>query len=312
MFWKHALVRPRLGRGAAGRRPVGIAGAEQPTGLETFAPLSPELRKAQDLQARMVSRIQEALHHDEVRVDYQPIFDLSSGLVVCAEALVRLTDADGRPIPPAQLIPAAEASGLIVELGRRVLRLAALQAARWREEHGVLLPIAVNVSAAQLTQPGFSQAVLDAVEDAGVPPEALLIELTESLLLDTGSGGMEQLRQLSAAGIELAIDDFGTGYASLSLLHDLPACTLKIDRSFVAGIPDDHRAVAIVSGVIGLARNFDMICIAEGIESETQLAYLAERGVYGQGFLLGRPDHASVVGWIIANGGTALPLSAAQ
>jgi EAL domain-containing protein (putative c-di-GMP-specific phosphodiesterase class I) len=260
----------------------------------------------------MVSRIEEALYHDEVRVDYQPIFDLSTGLVVGVEALVRLLDAEGRPVPPAQLIPAAEASGLIVDLGRRVLQLAALQSARWRAEHGVLLPIAVNVSAVQVTQRGFRQDVLDAVERAGVPPEALLIELTESRLLETGSGGLEQLRQLSDAGIELSIDDFGTGYASLSLLHDLPACTLKIDQSFVAGIPDDHRAVAIVAGVIALARNFDMICIAEGIESETQLAYLAERGVHGQGFLLGRPDDASAIGRIIANGGTALRLSAAR
>ena len=121
---------------------------------------------------------------------------------------------------------------------------------------------------------------------------------------------MDQLRELNDAGVALAIDDFGTGYASLSLLHALPACTIKIDQSFVAGIPDDPRAVAIVAGVIAMARNFDMTCIAEGIESETQRTYLAERGVLGQGYLLGRPDDAAAIGRIIASGRTSPNLSA--
>ena len=125
------------------------------------------------------------------------------------------------------------------------------------------------------------------------------------MLLETGSGGMDQLRELRDIGVKLAIDDFGTGYASLSLLHELPAGTLKIDQSFIAGIPDDRRAVAIVAGVIDMARNFDMTCIAKGIESESQRAYLEERGVLGQGYLLGRPADASAIGQIIARGRTS-------
>ena len=167
----------------------------------------------------------------------------------------------------------------------------------------MLLPVAVNVSAAQLDLPGFPAQVLDAVERAGVPAEALVIELTESVMLRTGSGGMKQLGDLRDAGIELAIDDFGTGYASLSLLHELPAATLKIDQSFVSGIPHDHRAVAIVAGVIELARSLGMSCIAEGIENETQRAYLVERGVLGQGFLLGRPDGDAEISRILARDG---------
>src|SRR5215207_7385451 len=107
---------------------------------------------------------------------------------------------------------------------------------------------------------------------------------------------MDQLRELVEAGVELGIDDFGTGYASLSLLHALHACSIKIDRSFVAGIPDDPRAVAIVAGVISMAKSLDMTCIAEGIETESQRAYLAEHEVLGQGYLLGRPDDAAAIG----------------
>ena len=141
-----------------------------------------------------------------------------------------------------------------------------------------------------------------------MPAEALVIELTESVMLRTGSGGMKQLADLRDAGIELAIDDFGTGYASLSLLHKLPAATLKkIDQSFVAGIPDDQRAVAIVAGVIELASSLGMSCIAEGIKNEVQRAYLVQRGVLGQGFLLGRPDDDAVIGRILARDGMGEP-----
>ena len=258
-------------------------------------------------RSRLEELIQEALEKDAIHVAYQPVFDLSTGMIVGAEALLRLTDRDGQPVPPLQVIPAAEASGQIIEIGRRVLQLAAEQSARWRDEHGVLLPVAVNVSAAQLNLPGFPAHVLDAVERAGVPPEALVIELTESVMLRTGSGGVQQLSELRDAGIELAIDDFGTGYASLSLLHELPAATLKIDQSFISGIPHDHRAVAIVASVIELSQSLGMYCIAEGIETETQRAYLVEHGVLGQGFLLGRPDDDASISRILARDGMGDP-----
>lgn len=274
-----------------------------PPALVDFSLTHAGARSRED-NAPLERLIQEILDQDMVKVAYQPVFNLSTGLVVGAEALLRLTDRSGRPLPPSQVIPAAEASGQIVEVGRRVLQLAAQQSARWRKEHGVLLPVAVNVSAAQLGLPAFPGHVFDAVEQAGVPPEALVIELTESVLLRTGSGGMKQLSDLRDAGIELAIDDFGTGYASLSLLHKLPAATLKIDQSFVSGIPDDHRAMAIVAGVIELAKSFGMYCVAEGIESEAQRVYLAERGVLGQGFLLGRPDDDTVISRLLTSDGT--------
>lgn len=246
-------------------------------------------RIASENQDPVMRALLAALADDAIGIAYQPIFDLSENRIVGAEALLRLSDQAGTDFPAEQVVSAAEESGLIIDLGLRVIKQAALQSASWRAEHGLLLPVTVNVSAAQLELPGFSDDVLRAVAAAGLPAEALVIELTESVLLRKGSGGMEQLNDLRDLGIELAIDDFGTGYASLALLHHLPATTLKIDRSFVAGIPDDPRALAIVEGVIKLARNLRMTCIAEGIETENQRAYLAERGVLGQGFLLGRP-----------------------
>jgi EAL domain-containing protein (putative c-di-GMP-specific phosphodiesterase class I) len=201
------------------------------------------------------------------------------------------------------VVSAAEASGLIVELGGRVLQLAAVQAAQWRHDHGILVPVAVNVSAVQLTRSTFTADVLAALELAGVPSQALTLELTESVLLKSGSAGMDQLLVLRDHGVHLAIDDFGTGYASLVYLRDLPATTLKIDRSFVDGIPDDGGAMAIVAGVVGLARSFGMACIAEGIETDTQREYFAGHGVLGQGFLLARPSDGAAISRLIAQHG---------
>lgn len=262
----------------------------------------------EEAQTQMERLIQDALDQDRIGVAYQPVFDLATGLAVGAEALLRLTDSLGRPAAPRHVIPAAEASGQIIELGRRVMRAAGRQVAGWYDEHGILLPVAVNVSGVQLDAPTFLADVLDAVKSVNLPPRALIVELTESVLVRTDSGGMEQLHALSDAGIELAIDDFGTGYASLSLLHELPAASLKIDKSFVAGIPDDRRAVAIVAAVIALARNFNMLCIAEGIETDRQRGYLAVHGVLGQGFLLGRPGDGDVIGRIIGQHGVGASL----
>jgi EAL domain-containing protein (putative c-di-GMP-specific phosphodiesterase class I) len=243
-------------------------------------------------------------------VAYQPIIDLATGRLVAVEALLRLTDDCGSPLPMTEVIPAAEASGLIGDVGRRIIEVATRQAASWRAKHGIILPIAVNVSASEVGRTGFGRDVLEAIARADVPPSALRIELTESVLLESGSDGFEQLRQLGAAGVELGIDDFGTGYASLSLLLSLPAAMIKIDQSFVARIPHDPRAVAIVAGVITLAQSLGMTCVAEGIETENQRAHLAAHAVLGQGYLLGRPGDASTIDALIVRGHAAPVLAA--
>lgn len=254
--------------------------------------------------------IRAALDQDRVTLAYQPVFDLSSGLMVGVEALLRLTDSDGAAMAPYEAVVIAERSDLIIEIGWRVLQLATAQGGAWRDQYGVIVPIAVNVSAAQLGSGDFPRDVLDAVARVGLPPHALTLELTETVLLGSRSAGSEQLHELRAAGFELTIDDFGTGFASLSYLHELPTSTIKIDQTFVAGLPGDPRAVAIVAGVVSLARSCGVSCIAEGIETDAQRAHLAALGVLGQGYLLGRPGKAAAIGALIAQGRTGLTASA--
>ncbi len=253
--------------------------------------------------------IRAALEDDRVALAYQPVFDLTTGLMVAVEALLRLRDADGVVKSPYEVIGVAEKSGLITDIGWRVLQLAATQGGVWRDQYGVIVPVAVNVSAAQLGSSDFPTDVLAAVERAGLPPHALTLELTETVMLGGRSPGSEQLRDLRTAGFELAIDDFGTGYASLSYLHELPASALKIDQTFVSGLPDDRRSVAIVAGVVALARHCGIACIAEGIETEAQREHLVGLGVLGQGFLLGRPGDAKAIGELIEQGRADLPVS---
>ena len=255
--------------------------------------------------ARMEQCIRDGLEHDRVTLAYQPVFDLISGQMVGVEALLRLKDAHGATIAPFEVIGVAERSGLIIDLGWRVLQLAALQGGVWRDEYGVIVPVAVNVSAVQLGSVDFPTDVLASVARAGLPAHGLTLELTESVMLG-GTAGSKQLHELRASGFELAIDDFGTGYASLSYLHELPASTLKIDQTFVKGLPEDRRAVAIVAGVVALARHCGVACIAEGIETEAQRAHLAGLGVLGQGYLLGRPGPADAIAALIEQGRTDL------
>lgn len=279
-------------------------------GGNTVVFATPAIREAQRRQQQLEALVRQALADRTVGLAFQPVFDLATGRIVSAEALLRLTDEQGRPVSALDVVTAAEASGQIVDLGRHVLQLAADHAALWQRDHGFLVPIAVNVSAIQLRRASFTPDVLDALERADVPAAALTLELTESVLLASGSAGMDQLVALRDAGVHLAIDDFGTGFASLTYLRDLPATTLKVDRSFVDGIPHDASAMAIVRGVIDLAASFGMDCIAEGIETEAQRDYLAGRGVLGQGYLLSRPTDAGTVSRLIAQHG-AQPASAA-
>ena len=230
----------------------------------------------------------EVLHAGHVGLAFQPVFDLRTGRLVSAEALVRADDSRGRSVPAAKLVASAEATGAIHELGRVVLGLAVRQLARWRATHGRVVPVAVNVSALQVQRRGFAAEVLEALAAAHVPHTALTLELTESVLLPTGERARRELDLLVAAGVRLAIDDFGTGFASLPYLLELPATTVKIDQSFLRGVPHDGRAAAIVAGVAALAERCGTSCVAEGIETPEQLAFLGELGVLGQGHLLGR------------------------
>jgi diguanylate cyclase (GGDEF)-like protein len=235
----------------------------------------------------------KAIEREQMVVQYQPIVALDSGRIVAAEALVRWEHPVRGLVPPAEFVPLAEETGLIVPLGRHVLREACRQAKRWQdaEPDGEPLRMHVNLSVAELRDPGLVDNVLGAVRDAGIEPCQLVIEITESQLLAAAS--VDRFHELRELGVKIALDDFGTGYSSLSYLHSLPLDTLKIAKPFVDGLTSGRRESSFVGMIVDLARTLDLEVIAEGIETSDQLAALRElRAGLGQGYFLGRPSAA--------------------
>jgi diguanylate cyclase (GGDEF)-like protein/PAS domain S-box-containing protein len=238
----------------------------------------------------MVGALRTALARQELSLAYQPVFDLRSGEVIACEALLRWQPAHGAPISPAEFIPTAEASGMIVPISRWVFGEACRQMRQWLDAGEGPRRIAINVSPAHLHRADLVSDLLSAAAEHGVEPCHLMIEVTESLLMQGSARGAEALAELRARGVEVAIDDFGTGYSSLSYLKQLPISVLKLDKSFTRDLPDDADDAAISRAIIALARSLALHVVAEGIESPQQLAYLQAEGCYfGQGFYLGRP-----------------------
>ena len=237
---------------------------------------------------------------------YQPIFDAGTGGLVGFEALARLTDAGGVAIPPDVFIAIAEDTGLIRPLGTLMLELACHQLAAWRATCAGLAAVtmSVNVSGIQAQEGSLGDDVRRVLGEAGLAPSDLVLELTETALLQASPATITSLQVLRDEGVGIAIDDFGTGYASLRYLATLPVSTLKIDKSFTAGLPNDKTSTKIVFAVAGLAADLDLGCVVEGVETEAQRAALPG-GVHLQGWLTGRPQLGDVVD-IPALVGTAL------
>jgi diguanylate cyclase (GGDEF)-like protein len=260
----------------------------------------PGLRAAQLSQSLMVAGLRTALNEDRFAVHYQPIVDMETGRVVAAEALLRWSGRDGRPVPPTEFIPVAEASGLIVPIGAWVLRQACRDAAPWYRHHGIA--VTVNVSGRQLAHPHFADTVLDILTTTGLPGTALILEITETMLVHGTEPDRaqvsRQLERLRGEGLRIAIDDFGTGYSSLASLHRLPVDILKIDKSFtLAPMPDDTPTEpAFVRAILSLARTLRLDVIAEGVETTDQRAALSALGcATGQGYLFARPAPAASI-----------------
>ena len=218
-----------------------------------------------------------ALAQGRFRLHYQPQVDLNSGRVVGAEALIRWRDPELGDIAPGEFIPVAEESGFIVALGDWVLGRAVNQAAAWLAA-GLRLTVSVNVSALQFQQPGFVDGVTAALRGAGLPPQWLELELTESCLIHDAPDAMQRLHALAQLGVKLAIDDFGTGYSSLAYLKRFPIGRLKIDRIFVAGLPGEDSDTAIVRAILHLGRALQLQVVAEGVETEAQRGFLQQAG----------------------------------
>ena len=230
-----------------------------------------------------------ALKRNEFELHYQPQVNLSTHKVIGCEALLRWNQPTMGLVPPAQFIPIAEHTGLILEIGEWVLREACKQARKWQDS-GYELKVAINVSARQLMRPGeMMRALRSALDESGVSPAMIELELTESILLDPSSIG-DVLEQISALGVHLALDDFGTGYSSLAYLRRFPISIIKIDRSFVCNSDTNAADAEMVRTIIGMAHNLQKSLIAEGVETLQQGLHLAENGCeVAQGFHYSRP-----------------------
>jgi len=248
-----------------------------------------------EVAARMEleSDLREAVAQELLTLAYQPIVTLPGGDVVAVEALARWQHPVRGDVPPLVFIPCAEDSGLIVALGRWVLRRACRDVADLRRAIASAsdLRLSVNVSPRQLSDADFVSDVLSAVRDAGLPTGALDLEVTESVVLDCGEEGIERLRILRAAGVGVALDDFGTGFSSLGNLRTLPIDQLKVDRTFVSEMLTGGVESAVVEAVVRLGAALGVSVVAEGIESPAVAERLAKLGCpLGQGFLFGRPQ----------------------
>jgi diguanylate cyclase (GGDEF)-like protein len=234
---------------------------------------------------KMDHAMRMALDQGHFRLHYQPQISLATGALVGVEALIRWTDAEFGPVSPGQFIPLAEESGFIVSLGNWVLHEAVRQAELWQRD-GRALTVSVNVSAFQFQQTDFVERVANALRQVGLPADLLELELTESILVQDANEALERLHALAALGVTLSIDDFGTGYSSLAYLKQFPISKLKIDRSFVTGLPLDESDRAIVSATIAMAHALKLTVVAEGVETTGQQDYLASQHCESyQGFL---------------------------
>ncbi|MCX2862409.1 EAL domain-containing protein [Paucibacter sp. PLA-PC-4] len=249
----------------------------------------PELTLAVQQRFELTHALRLANEAAQFRIEYQPQVRLSDGELIGAEALLRWRHPTRGPISPAEFIPLAEDTGLIIPIGRWVLQEACAQAARWHGQPGKPQQIAVNVSARQLRQADFVETVDFILAETGCPPQALELEVTESLLLEDAEAAIALLTQLTERGVRVAIDDFGTGYSSLSYLKRMPVQTLKIDRSFVSELGIDSNVAAIARTVIVLARSLNLDVLAEGVETAEQAAWLRREGCdWAQGWFYGR------------------------
>ena len=236
------------------------------------------------------SGLRRALEQGEFVIHYQPKVSLGDGAVTGVEALLRWYHPELGLVPPAEFIPLAEETGLIVPIGAWVLRTACAQVRRWQRIGHARLQLAVNISARQFQEKGFVPTVAAAVEDSGVPPELIELELTESVIMRDAPDVALRLRELTALGIRLAVDDFGTGYSSLGYLRTFPIHALKIDRSFVRDIDRDPNSAALAQAIIAMAASLRLKVVAEGVETRAQLEQLRHFGCQElQGYIFSKP-----------------------
>jgi len=264
------------------------------TGRNSFQLYAPAMNARTLEHLALESALHRALERQEFELHFQPLLDAGSARVIAAEALLRWRHPELGLVPPADFIPLAEETGLIIPIGEWVLRDACRQLAQWQRRGQGALRVSVNISARQFHQPEFCALAARIVQEAGVMPQQITLELTESMLMDDALDTIRMLTQLHVQGFGIAMDDFGTGYSSLSYLKRFPLDELKIDRVFIRDIERSQEDAAIVSATIGLAHSLGLRVVAEGVETAAQMSYLQQQGCdYLQGFHFSAPVPAA-------------------
>lgn len=263
--------------------------AKQQTG-STCHFFSEELNQQAQKRLDLEVRLRKAMQHGELELYYQPKVCLKDNRIVGVEALIRWNDPDRGLVPPLEFIPFAEETGLILPISHWVLETACRQIVTWQIAGQRPIKMALNLSARQFQDPGFVSQVETILEQTGVDPKWIELEITESMLMENMRDMLPVLHELKALGVSLAIDDFGTGYSSLAYLKEMPIDVLKVDRAFVKDLPHGRNDCAITRTIIVLAQQLDLSVVAEGIEQPEQAQFLTESGCdIGQGFLYSRP-----------------------
>jgi diguanylate cyclase (GGDEF)-like protein/PAS domain S-box-containing protein len=261
---------------------------------------SNQLSERQQLRLSLANSLHRALEHEQFTLVYQPVIDLADGRMVAAETLLRWRTDDGRIVLPGEFVQVAEETALILPIGEWVLKEACRQLRKWQDA-GMKLFLSVNVSARQLLQDGFTDKALALIAESGISKDGLELEMTESAMVVDPERIESALKYFDKEGISVALDDFGTGFSSLNRLKHLPFRRLKIDRSFVAGLPDDEDDTAIVTATIQLAKNLGLSSLAEGIETAAQLRHLKALGCnFGQGYFFALPMEAEEIARLYA------------
>ncbi|MBF8176716.1 EAL domain-containing protein [Herminiimonas contaminans] len=259
-------------------------------GRNNFQYFSAEMNTSVTDRLELLNRLRQAISNEDFVLHYQPKVCLASHKITGAEALVRWNSAHSGMVSPASFIPLAEETGLIIPLGEWVLRTACRQNRAWQESGYPAIPISVNLSPRQLARGDIVEVVERILDETGLQPQYLELEITESVMTTDVEKSFALLTRLRALGVKISLDDFGTGYSSLSYLKRFPVDTLKIDQSFVRDIATDQDSAAIVKAIISLGRNLNLTVLAEGIESAEQFRFLLENGCdEGQGYLMSKP-----------------------
>ena len=259
-------------------------------GRQSYQFFRPEMNVRAVERQSIEEDLRRALERKEFTLHYQPKIDLATGAITGAEALLRWTHPARGSVPPAHFIPIAEDSGLILPIGAWVLREACRQAHEWMETSLPFGTMAVNVSAIELRSENFLEGLFASLNETGLDPRALELEVTESVLVRNAEVAVSILRSARERGVRVAVDDFGTGYSSLSYLRKLPLDVLKIDQSFVRQIAEGPSETIIVDAIISMGRSLNLQVIAEGVETAEELEFLQVHKCHGaQGYYFSRP-----------------------